>query len=130
MGASDSHSFRYDSYVRMRHFVCRSTYVPFRRLLGDVRREFMQRLSAALHCTLGFYLRDALHEGNVNVVACLLVFFAKACASFALCYFLLGGFECLFLRLFVTVKYRQNIISLSIVYYTCKCRVPVGVVPV
>jgi hypothetical protein len=49
------------------------TSVPFRRFWGDVRREFMQRLSAALHGTLGSYLRDALHEGSVDVVACLLV---------------------------------------------------------
>jgi hypothetical protein len=39
--------------------------------LGDVRREFMQRLSAALHGTWGSYLRDALHEGNADAVACL-----------------------------------------------------------
>jgi hypothetical protein len=40
---------------------------------GHVRREFMQRLSAALHGTLGSYLRDALHEGNANaLVYCLL----------------------------------------------------------
>jgi hypothetical protein len=32
----------------------------FRRFGGDVRREFMQRLCAALHGTLGSYLRDAL----------------------------------------------------------------------
>jgi hypothetical protein len=43
---------RSDSYVRMQHFVRRSTYVPFRRFLGDVRREFMQRLPAAHHGTL------------------------------------------------------------------------------
>jgi hypothetical protein len=30
-----------------------------------VRREFLQRLSAALHGTLGFYLRDAMREGSV-----------------------------------------------------------------
>jgi hypothetical protein len=28
MGAADSRSLRYDSYVRMQHFVRRSTYVP------------------------------------------------------------------------------------------------------
>jgi hypothetical protein len=33
MGAADSRSLRSDSYVRMRHFVRRSTYVPFRRFL-------------------------------------------------------------------------------------------------
>jgi hypothetical protein len=56
-----SRSLRYDSYVsyRMHHFVRRSISVPFRRFLTDVRREFMQRLSDALHGTLGSYLRDA-----------------------------------------------------------------------
>jgi hypothetical protein len=71
MEAIDSRSLRFDSYVRMQHFVRRSTYVPFRRFLGDVRREFMQRLYVALHGTLGSYLRDAFQEGNANVVACL-----------------------------------------------------------
>jgi hypothetical protein len=59
MGAADSRSLRSESYVRMLHFVRRSTSLPFRRFLGDVRREIMQRLSAALHGTLGSYLRDA-----------------------------------------------------------------------
>jgi hypothetical protein len=59
MGVADSRSLRSDCYVRMHHFVRRSTYVPFSALLGDVRREFMQRLSASLHGTLGSYLRDA-----------------------------------------------------------------------
>jgi hypothetical protein len=71
MGAADSRSLRSDSYARMQHFVRRSTYVKFRRFLGDVRREFMQRLSAALHGTLGSYLCDAFQEGSVNNVACL-----------------------------------------------------------
>jgi cell shape-determining protein MreD len=31
----------------------------------------MKRLYAALHGTLGSYLRDALHEGSADVVACL-----------------------------------------------------------
>jgi hypothetical protein len=64
-------SLRYDNYVRMQHFVRRSTYVPFRRVLGDVRRGFMQRISIAFHGTLTFYLRDALHAGSVGSVACL-----------------------------------------------------------
>jgi hypothetical protein len=55
MGAADSRSLRSDSYVRMQHFVRRTTYVPFRRFWGDVRREFMQRLSAALHGTLSAF---------------------------------------------------------------------------
>jgi hypothetical protein len=33
-------------------------------VLGDVRREFMQRLSTALHGTLGSCLRDGLQEGS------------------------------------------------------------------
>jgi hypothetical protein len=49
MGAAYSRSLRSDNYVRMQHFVRQSTFVPFRRFWGDVRREFMQRLSAALH---------------------------------------------------------------------------------
>jgi hypothetical protein len=39
-------------------------FVPFSAFWGDdVRREFMQRFYAALHGTLGSYLRDALHAG-------------------------------------------------------------------
>jgi hypothetical protein len=71
MGAAHSRSLRSDSYVRMQHFVRRSAYVPFRRFLGDVRREFMQRLSAAPHGTLGSYLRDAFQKGSADAVACL-----------------------------------------------------------
>jgi hypothetical protein len=73
MGAVDSRSLRSDNYVRMQHFLRRNTYVSFRHFLGDVLRAFMQRLFVALHGTLGSYLRDALHEGSVDVVACLLV---------------------------------------------------------
>jgi hypothetical protein len=71
MGAADSRSLRSNNYVRMQCFVRRSTFVPFRRILGDVRREFMQRLSAFLHGTLGSYLRDTVQEGSADVVACL-----------------------------------------------------------
>jgi hypothetical protein len=53
----------------MQHFVRRATYIPFRRFLGDVRRESMQRLSVALHGTLGSCLRDALREGSADAVA-------------------------------------------------------------
>jgi hypothetical protein len=41
MGVAHSRSLRTDSYVRMQHFVRRTTSVPFRRFWGDVRREFM-----------------------------------------------------------------------------------------
>jgi hypothetical protein len=70
---TDSRSFCSDSYVRMQHLVRRSIYVPCRPFLGDVRRYFVQRLSTALHGTLGSYFRDALQEGIVDVMACLLV---------------------------------------------------------
>jgi hypothetical protein len=50
---ADSCSMRSGNYVRMQHFVRRSTYVRFRRFWGDVLREFMQRLFAALHGILG-----------------------------------------------------------------------------
>jgi hypothetical protein len=33
--------------------------------------EIMQRHSAALHGTLGSYLREALQEGSADTVACL-----------------------------------------------------------
>jgi hypothetical protein len=66
-----SRSLRSYNYVRMQHFVRQSTSVPFRRFWGDVRREFMQRLYAPLHGTLGSYLRDAFQEGTADAVACL-----------------------------------------------------------
>jgi hypothetical protein len=44
MGAADSRSWRSEGYARMKDFVRRSTYVPLRRFLGNVRHEFMQRL--------------------------------------------------------------------------------------
>jgi hypothetical protein len=72
MGVADSRSLRSCSYVRMQHFVRRTTYVPFQRFGGDVRRGFMQRLSTALHGILGSYFRrDALHDGSADAVACL-----------------------------------------------------------
>jgi hypothetical protein len=57
----------------MNHSVRRSTYVPFRRFYGCVVRQIMQRLSIAIHGTLGSFLRDVLWDDNVDVVACLLV---------------------------------------------------------
>jgi hypothetical protein len=95
MGAADSRSLRSDNYVRMQHFVRRSTSVPFRRFWGDVRREFMQRLSAALYGTMGFYLCDAFQEGSADAVACLPV--PRAYRFFPHFFFLLGGLHCFFL---------------------------------
>jgi hypothetical protein len=67
---------------------------------GDVRREFMQRLSTAFHDALGSYLRDALQEGSANAMTCLpvlrawvyrvtssLLVFALWLSSFFLCHF-------------------------------------------
>jgi hypothetical protein len=52
-------------------FVRQSRNVPFRPFLGDIRREFMQRISVVLHGTLGSYLGDALHESGATAVACM-----------------------------------------------------------
>jgi hypothetical protein len=42
MGIVDFGSLRSNMYVRMQHFVRRTTFVPFQRLFfGDVRRGFM-----------------------------------------------------------------------------------------
>jgi hypothetical protein len=71
MSAADSRSLRSDNYVRIHHFVRRCTYFLFGVFGGDVRREFMQRLSAAPHGTLGSYLRDSFQEGSADAVACL-----------------------------------------------------------
>jgi hypothetical protein len=46
---------------------------------------------------LGFYLRDALHEGSVDVVACLHVPRILGLRFFPLLVFLLGGLCCFFL---------------------------------
>jgi hypothetical protein len=98
MGAADSRSLRSNSYVPMRHFVRRSTFVPFRRFWGDVRRDFMQRLSAALHGTLGSYLRDAFQEGSRFFVPMLWhAFLFLGLRFFPLFFFLLGGLHCFFL---------------------------------
>jgi hypothetical protein len=93
MGGAGSRSLRSNNYVRIQHFACRSTYVPFRRLLGDIlRREVLQRLFDA-HGTLGSYLRDSLQKGIADVVACLHVPRVWACGVFVL----IGGFHMSFL---------------------------------
>jgi hypothetical protein len=83
VGVTDSRSLRCDDYVRMQHVVRRSTFIPFRRFLWGVRREFMQGLFAALHGTLGSHLRDASHEATAGAVACLNVPRAKGCGGFS-----------------------------------------------
>jgi hypothetical protein len=72
MGAADSRSLQSESYASMKEFVRRSTFVPFQQLVGDMRREFMQRFLVAIHGTMGSYLRYALQEGGATHVACLL----------------------------------------------------------
>jgi hypothetical protein len=94
MSTAGSRSLCSDSYVRMQHFVRGYTFVPFSAFWGDVRREFMQRLSAAHHGTLGSYLRNAFQEGSVDAVACLPVPRAR---FFPLFFFLLGGLHCFIL---------------------------------
>jgi hypothetical protein len=69
MGAADSRSLRSNNYVLMIEFAHRSTYVPFRCFLDDVRREFMRHLPLTVHGTLDPKLQKALHEGNTHVVA-------------------------------------------------------------
>jgi hypothetical protein len=49
MGVADSRSLRHDNYARMKEFVRRYASIPFRMILGDVRREIMQRLCVVLH---------------------------------------------------------------------------------
>jgi hypothetical protein len=65
--------------------------------LGDVQREFMRRLYAALRGTLGSYLRDALHEGIDDVVVCLHVPRAMACGALFSLLLFVGWFPLPFL---------------------------------
>jgi hypothetical protein len=74
MGVVDFRTSPSDNYVRMKEIVIRrSTFVPFRRVLGDIRREFMQILSVVPHGTVGSYLRGALQKDSADAVACLRV---------------------------------------------------------
>jgi hypothetical protein len=93
MGVADSRSLRSDTYVRIQHFVRRTTSVHFRSFSGDMRRKFMQRLCAALHGILGSHVRDALQEGSADAVAYLHIARVSVFPSF--CY-LLGGLCCFF----------------------------------
>jgi hypothetical protein len=91
MGAADFRSLRSDMYVRMQHFVRRSTTVPFRRLLGDMRREFMQRLNAELWvpiCTTLWRAMLMLWHAFMFLVL-------RHVWLFPPCSFLLVGFHCL-----------------------------------
>jgi hypothetical protein len=97
MGAAPySRSLRSGSYVRMQN-ISRTSYVLFWRFGGDVRREFMQRLCAALHGTMGSYLRDALQEGSADAVA---YFQFLGLRFFPRFFFFPSGFHCFFLSEF------------------------------
>jgi hypothetical protein len=87
MGTVDFRPLRSNTSLRMQYFVELLLFL-FSNVFGDVRREFMQRLLAALHGTLDSYIRDALHEGSANAVACLLIPRAYTFPPF---FFLLGG---------------------------------------
>jgi hypothetical protein len=71
LGAVDSRSLWCESFIRMKEFVRRLEHVPLHRFLGDVRCEFMRRLSTVRHDTLGSYLLDAVRGGGATDVACL-----------------------------------------------------------
>jgi hypothetical protein len=115
--------FGVKNYVRLQHFVRRSTNVPFRRFLRDVRREFMQRLSAALHGILGSYLRDALQEGNVDVVACLsapraLVLWGGYFLPAPFCLVAFTAFSCINIRISSVVM--RHLVRLVLNLEVCK----------
>jgi hypothetical protein len=95
--AADSRSLPSHNYVRMQRFVRRSTYVPFRRFLGDVRREFMQGLLPTLYGTTGSYLRDASQEGNVDTVWYAFMFLGLRLVGFFLFFPFYWMFSLLFL---------------------------------
>jgi hypothetical protein len=60
----------------------------------------MQRLSAVFHGTLGSYLRDALHEGSADAMACLPALRAWVFPSFLL-------FAWWLMLLFLAMKFYQ-----------------------
>jgi hypothetical protein len=93
-GANDSRSLRSDNDVRMQHFVRQSTHVPFRRFWGDVRREFMQRLSPTLH---GTWVPISATLFRRAVLTLWHAFLFLVFSFFPLFFFLLGGLHCFFL---------------------------------
>jgi hypothetical protein len=94
MGADDSRSLRSDSYVRMQHFVCRPTFVPFRRFWGmcdvnlcNVFLLLFMALWVPISATL--CMRAVLTLWHANMFLGLRLF--------PLFFFLLGGLHCFFL---------------------------------
>jgi uncharacterized YccA/Bax inhibitor family protein len=63
--------------------------------MRDVGHEFMQGLLAALHGILGTYLRDALHEGRGDCVACISRISGLVCLIFSsFCLMISAVFNC------------------------------------
>jgi len=69
-GAHVARSLRSESFLRMKKFVRDSTSPSFRRFLGEVRREFYQKISIVLHSTLGSYLADVVQGGRAAARGC------------------------------------------------------------
>jgi hypothetical protein len=94
MGAADSRSLRSDNYVRMQHFVRRSTFVPFRRFWGmyDVnsRNVFLLLFMALWGPISATLIRRA-------VLGLWHAFLFFGLRFFPLFFFLLGGLHCSFL---------------------------------
>jgi hypothetical protein len=94
MGAAYSHSLRSNSYVRMKHFVRRTTSVPFRRFLGrcdvnscNVLLLFFMVLWVPISATL-------CRRAMLTLWHAFLFFGLRFCPLF---FFLLGGLHCFFL---------------------------------
>jgi hypothetical protein len=94
MGDVDSRSLRSDSYVRLKHFVRRTTSIPFRRFLGGVRREFMQRLYATL---LGTMVPNSATLCKRAMLTLWHAFMFLGLRFLSLFLFLLSGLYCFFL---------------------------------
>jgi hypothetical protein len=94
MGAADSRSLRSDSYVRMQHFVRRTTYVPFRRFGGmcDVNSC---NVFVLLFMALWVPIRATLFKRAVLTLWHAFLFLGLR--FFPLFFFLHGGLHCFIL---------------------------------
>jgi uncharacterized membrane protein len=73
----------------------------FKRFWWDVRREFMQRISAALHGSLGSVYAML---GRRAVLMLWHAFLFLGLRSFPLFFFLLGGLHCFFLSEYLVIS--------------------------
>jgi hypothetical protein len=92
--AVDSRSLRYASYVRLQHFVRRTTYVPFRRFFGvcDVNSCNVFLL---LFMVLWVRISATLCRRAVLTMWHAFMFLGLSFSPFF--FFLLGGLRCFFL---------------------------------